>query len=159
MSQVDVSEIVFILLLKMLTLVLIFIVFEAIKNMAKDDSLALLNNHAQFKIFSIRIDHYFKELVISNNLSNKYNSGVFHHREGFPLSLAMESFLALTIECEHHVFHDYKIPVESSIEWKIENGISDGSFKHGYGVDAKYSDIDNNNCVIYYPPINGVAKK
>ncbi|MDQ6724259.1 MAG: hypothetical protein M3Z01_08355 [Thermoproteota archaeon] len=118
--------------------------------MTKDDSLFFLNNNISFKIYSVKVEHFFKKIVISNKLP--INRIGFHKRDGFPIRLSIESFLVIDIECSHKVFHEFKIPIESTLLWKIENGIKDGVFKHGYGVGTKYSDNDINDCVVYFPP-------
>lgn len=105
------------------------------------------------KVLSVKTKHYINDIVIPSGLSNK--EFVFHKREGLPIKLAAKSFLIITIRCDHEINHEFRIPIESFIEWKIVNGIQDGAFKHGHGLNAKYSDTDNENCVIYYPIIRG----
>lgn len=105
------------------------------------------------KVLSVRIRHHINAIIIPSNLSNK--GYVFHKREGLPIKVSVESFLIITIQCEHKINHIFLFPIESLIEWRIINGVKDGAFKHGYGLTAKYSDTDNENCVIYYPIIRG----
>ena len=124
--------------------------------MAKDDFLSHPDNNICFKIYSVKTEHYFKGIVISNN--SPFRETIFHKREGLPIKLSVKSFFVLTIECKHKVFHEFKIPIESTIQWKIANGVKDGVFKHGHGVNAKYLDSDNNDCVIYYFPKDGIGK-
>jgi hypothetical protein len=126
------------------------------KNVAKHGFLSHPNNNICFKSYSVKIEHYFKGIVISN--TPPIRETVLHKREGLPIKLSMESFFVLAIECEHKVFHEFKIPIESTIQWKIVNGVKDGVFKHGHGVDTKYLDNDNNDCVIYYFPKDGIEK-
>src|SRR3982750_4050559 len=126
------------------------------KNVAKDGFLSYPNDNTYFKIYSVKIEHHFKDVVIPKNLPCRET--VLHKREGLPIKLAIESFLTLTIGCKHKLFHELKIPIESIIQWKIANGVKDGVFKHGYGEDTKYSDNDNNDCVIYYFPRGGIEK-
>ncbi len=110
------------------------------KNVAKDDFLSHPNDNTYFKIHSVKTEHYFKDIVISNN--HPIRETVFRKSEGLPIKLPIESFFVLAIECKHKVFHEFKIPIESTIQWRIANGVKDGVFKHGYGVDTKYSDND-----------------
>lgn len=105
------------------------------------------------KVLSVKIRHYFKAIVIPYNLPN--NKYLFHKRDGLPIKVSVQSFLIISIKCNHEIIHIFRIPIESLIEWKIINGIKDGAFKHGYGLRSKYSDTDNENCVIYYPGIRG----
>jgi hypothetical protein len=126
------------------------------KNVAKDGFLHHPNNNICFKIHSVKIEHYFKGIVISNN--PPFREIVLHKREGLPIKLSIESFFVLAIECKHKVLHEFKIPIESTIQWKIANGVNDGVFKHSHGVDTKYLDNDNNDCVIYYFPKDGIEK-
>lgn len=84
---------------------------------------------------------------------------VFHQKEGIPIKISIDCFLGTSIECKHKVIHEFKIPIKSSIEWKIVNGTRDGAFKHGFGANAKYSDNKNDDCVIYYHPLNDVDKR
>ena len=126
------------------------------KNVAKDDFLSHPNDNTYFKIHSVKTEHYFKDIVISNN--HPIRETVFRKSEGLPIKLPIESFFVLAIECKHKVFHEFKIPIESTIQWRIANGVKDGVFKHGYGVDTKYSDNDSNDCVIYCFPKDGIEK-
>ncbi len=105
------------------------------------------------KVLSVKIRHYFKAIVIPYNLPN--NKCLFHKRDGLPIKVSVQSFLIISIKCNHEISHIFRIPIESLIEWKIINGVKDGAFKHGYGLRSKYSDTDNENCVIYYPGIRG----
>ena len=124
--------------------------------MEKVDFLPHPNNSVYFKIQSVKTEHFFKGMVISNNPTSRET--VIHRGEGLPIKLSIKSFLVLAIECKHKISHEFKIPIESTIQWKIANGVKDGVFKHGYGSDAKYSDNDNNDCVIYYFPKDGIEK-
>lgn len=107
----------------------------------------------RLKVPSVKIRHYFKGIIIPYNLPNK--KCIFHKREGLPIKVSVESFLDIIIQCRHEVNHNFRIPIESLIEWKIINGVNDGAFKHGYGLRSKYSDTNNETCVIYYPGIRG----
>jgi hypothetical protein len=127
------------------------------KNVAKDSFVSHPNDSACFKIYSVKIEHYFKGIVISNN-HFPTRENVFHKSEGLPMKLSMESFFVLAIECKHRVLHEFKIPIEPTIQWKIVNGVRDGTFKHGHGADTKYLENDNNDCVIYYFPKDGIEK-
>ena len=71
----------------------------------------------------------------------------------------MKSFPVILIKCSHNILHEFKIPIEPEIEWKIVNGIRDGAFKHGFGANTKYSDGDCDTSVIYYPPNEGIGNK
>ena len=126
------------------------------KDVAKDGFLSHPNSNTYFKIHSVKVEHCFKDIVISSN--PPVRGTALHKREGLPIKLSMESFFALAIECKHKVFHEFKIPIEPTIQWKIVNGVKDGVFKHGHGVDTKYSDNDNDDCVIYYFPKDGIGK-
>jgi hypothetical protein len=124
----------------------------------KDDIPSLLNNHdVHLRINSVKFEHHVNQVVISNNQPIK-GTAVFHKNDGFPIKLVIESFLIISIECRHKVIDELKIPIESTIEWKIANGVEDGVFKHGYGPNTRYSDCDNDDCVIYYPPRDGIGK-
>ena len=126
--------------------------------MTKDDFLSLLDNHdAHLRINYVRFEHHVNQIIISNNQPIK-GTAVFHKSDGLPIKLDIESFLIISIECRHKVIDEFKIPIGSTIEWKIVNGIEDGVFKHGYGPNTRYSDYDNNECVIYYPPRDGIGK-
>ena len=105
------------------------------------------------KVLSVKIRHYLNEIIIPYNLPDK--KCTFHKRDGLPIKVSVESFLIIIIQCNHEINHVFRLPVEPLIEWKIVNGIKDGVFKHGNGLTAKYSDSDNENCVIYYPIISG----
>lgn len=104
-------------------------------------------------MLSVKIRHYLNEIIIPYNLPDK--KCIFHKRDGLPIKISVQSFLIISIQCNHKMGHIFRIPIESLIEWKIINGIKDGAFKHGNGLTAKYSDSDNENCVIYYPTIRG----
>ncbi|MGD9673207.1 MAG: hypothetical protein AB7U98_06995 [Candidatus Nitrosocosmicus sp.] len=106
-------------------------------------------NEKCIKVLSVNIRHYFNAIIIPNN---KF---IFHKREGLPLKVSVESYLDIIIQCSHKIKHNFRIPIESLINWKIINGVKDGAFKHGYGLNSKYFDIDNENCAIYYPGIRG----
>ena len=112
------------------------------------------------KIIPIRIEHKVKEIFISSNLGNNKNDIVsFHIKEGFPLALIIESFLILLIRCKHNVVNKFKIPIESTCDWRIIGGMREGAFKSKSGMDTRYSDIfHDSNCAIYYPPRNGFEK-
>jgi len=134
------------------------VIYCGSKSVTKDDFLSLLNNHDVYlKTNSVKLEHYVNGIVISNNHPTK-GTTVFHKNEGFPIKLDIESFLILSIECRHKVIDELKIPIESTIEWKIVNGVEDGVFKHGHGLETRYSDSDNNDSVIYYPPRHGIGK-
>ena len=106
-------------------------------------------NKKTLKILSVNVIPSFKGIIIPNNKC------IFHKREGLPLKVSVESYLDIIIQCGHEIKHNFRIPIEPLIEWKIVNGRQDGAFKHGYGLNVKYSDTDNENCVIYYPGIRG----
>ncbi len=128
------------------------------KNATEDDLLSLPDNqNVYFKMSSVKLGHYVNEIIISNNYPTK-GTTVIHKNEGFPIKSDVESFLILSIECRHKVIDELKISIGSTVKWKIVNGIEDGVFKHGYGLDRRYSDSDNNNCVIYDPPRNEIGK-
>lgn len=101
------------------------------------------------KVLSVYMRHYVRGIILPNNRH------IFHKRDGLPLKVSIESYIDIIIQCSHEIEHSFKIPIEPLIEWKIINGIKDGVFKHGYGLSSKYSDTDNENCVIYYPGIRG----
>jgi hypothetical protein len=122
----------------------------------KEDFLSHADNNICFKIYSVKTEHYFKGIFISNN--SPFRETAFHKSEGLPIKLSVESFFVLTVECKHKVFHEFKIPIEPTIQWKIANGVKDGVFKQGHGVEAKYLDKDNDDCVIYYFPKDGIGK-
>jgi hypothetical protein len=126
-----------------------------------DDFLLILDNEDNyFKIDSIKIVHFFNKIIINNDNSIEQPAATsFHQKDGFPIKLSIESFIVLLIECNHNVLHEFKIPIDSEIEWKIVNGIRDGAFKHGFGVNTKYSDNDGDTSVIYYPPNEGIGKR
>ncbi|WP_458745407.1 hypothetical protein [Candidatus Nitrosocosmicus sp. T] len=105
------------------------------------------------KVLSVKIRHYLNEIIIPYDLPNK--ECIFHKRDGLPIKVSVQSFLIIIIQCNHEINHVFRLPIEPLIEWKIVNGIKDGAFKHGNGLTAKYSDADNENCVIYYPIIRG----
>lgn len=123
--------------------------------MTKEDNLSLLNNEI-IKLYSVKIKHHVDEIIIPNNSKTKRT--IFHQKEGLPIKFSIQSFLAISIQCKHKVFHEFKIPVESLIEWKMVNGKSDGSFKHCNGLNTKYLDSDVGTCVIYYPPKDGIKE-
>ncbi|HEY0579625.1 MAG TPA: hypothetical protein VGC75_02860 [Candidatus Nitrosocosmicus sp.] len=125
--------------------------------MIKDDYLSILDNDFDLKINSVKIEHLFNKIFISNYNSIRQDL-VFHQKDGFPMKLSVNSFLVILIECKHKAIQEFKIPIESTIEWKIVNGIKDGAFKHGFGVNTKYSDKDSDTSVIYYPPKEGIGK-
>jgi len=110
-------------------------------------------NKKRLKIISVAIRHHINGITIPYNLSNK--KCIFHKRDGLPMMLAIESFLTISMQCNHERNHIFKIPIEPLIEWKIVNGAKDGAFKHGHGLRSKYSDTDHEKCVIYYPGIRG----
>lgn len=110
-------------------------------------------NKKSSKVLSVKIRHYLNEIIIPYNLPDK--KCIFHKRDGLPIKVSVQSFLMISIQCNHKMGHIFRIPIESLIEWKIINGIKDGAFKHGNGLTAKYSDSDSENCVIYYPTISG----
>ena len=101
------------------------------------------------KVLSVNIRHYVGGIILPNNIH------IFHKRDGLPLKVSNESYIDIIIQCSHEIEHSFRIPIEPLIEWKIINGIKDRAFKHGYGLSSKYSDTDNENCVIYYPGIRG----
>jgi len=126
-----------------------------VKKDEKDDGfiLRLQNKDSNyFKIDSIKIVHFFNKIVINNDNSIKESATSFHQKDGLPIKLSIENFLVILIKCSHNILHEFKIPIESEIEWKIVNGLRDGGFKNGFGVNAKYSDYDTDLSVIYYPP-------
>jgi ADP-dependent phosphofructokinase/glucokinase len=125
--------------------------------MIKDDYLSILDNDFDLKINSVKIEHFFNKIFISNYNSIRQDL-VFNQKDGFPMKLSVNSFLVILIECKHKAIQEFKIPIESAIEWKIVNGIKDGAFKHGFGVNTKYSDKDSDTSVIYYPPKEGIGK-
>lgn len=126
--------------------------------MTRDDFQSILdNNDVHLRINSVKFEHHVNHMVISDNQPIK-GTAVFHKNDGFPIKLDIESFLTISIECRHKVIDEFKIPIRSAIEWKIVNGIEDVVFKHGYGANTRYSDCDNNDCVIYYPPRDGIGK-
>ena len=112
-------------------------------------------NEKTLKVLSVNMRHCFKGVIIPYNLPN--NKCIFHKREGLPLKISVESSFDIIIQCTHEIKHDFRIPIEPLIEWKIVNGIQYGAFKHGYGLNVKYSDTDKENCVIYYPGIRGTV--
>ena len=106
-------------------------------------------NKKCLKVLSVNIRHYFKDVIIPNN------EFIFHKREGLPLKVLVESYLDIIVQSSHEIKHNFRIPLEPIIEWKIINGVRDGAFKHGYDLRSKYSDTDNEDCVIYYSGIRG----
>jgi hypothetical protein len=110
-------------------------------------------NNKYTKLLSVKIIHRIDKIAIPSILPNK--ECIFNKREGLPIKISVESLLIVNIQCSHKINHVIRFPIESLIEWKIVNGIKDGAFKHGYGLSTKYSDTDNENCVIYYPHIKG----
>ena len=101
------------------------------------------------KVLSVNIRHYVGGIILPNNIH------IFHKRDGLPLKVSNESYIDIIIQCSHEIEHSFRIPIEPLIEWKIINGVKDGAFKHGYGLSSKYSDTDNENCIMYYPGIRG----
>ena len=101
------------------------------------------------KVLSVDLRHYVRGIILPNNIH------IFHKRDGLPLKVSNESYIDIIIQCSHEIEHSFRISIEPLIEWKIINGVKDGAFKHGYGLSSKYSDTDNENCVIYYPSIRG----
>jgi hypothetical protein len=130
--------------------------------MIKDDdntSLSLLNNDNCFRIYSVKIEHFLNKIIINNDNSINQSTPFFHQKDGFPMKLSIESFVVILIQCDHKIINEFKIPLESAIDWKIVNGIRDGAFKHGFGANTKYSDDDCDTSVIYYPPNEGIGKR
>jgi hypothetical protein len=134
-----------------------------VKKDEKDDCYLLrLNNkdNNYFKIDSIKIVHFFNKIIIKDDNSIEQPGVIsFHQKDGFPMKLSIDSFLIILIKCNHNVLHEFKIPLDPEIKWKIVNGLRDGAFKHGFGASAKYSDNDTDTSVIYYPPNDGIGKK
>jgi hypothetical protein len=126
-----------------------------------DDFLLFLDTGENYsKIDSVKIVHFFNKIITSpGNFNEQPITTSFHQKDGFPMKLSIESFLVLLIKCDHNVLYEFKIPIESEIDWKIVNGLRDGAFKHGFGANAKYSDNDADTSVIYYPPNDGIGKK
>lgn len=124
--------------------------------MIKDGFLSFMKDF-YFKIYFVKIKHNINKIIIPDGSINGVT--VFHQKDGFPIKILLESFLVMIIKCRHKVTHEFKIPIISSIEWKIVNGIADGAFKHGFGINTKYTDNDSGASVIYYPPIEGFGKK
>jgi hypothetical protein len=58
--------------------------------------------------------------------------------------------------CKHKIIHSFRIPIRSNINWKIRNGLSDGAFKLGYATNIEYNVQESGDCVIYYPPREGI---
>jgi len=122
----------------------------------------MISNEISYKITSeefgleimpIKMEHQLKKIFVSDNLTNKeYGTVSFHIEEGFPLALFTESFLIFPIRCKHNVINMIKIPIESTYEWRIMDGITIGAIKHNSGMDTKYSDsYIGSNCAIYFP--------
>ncbi|MDQ4073768.1 MAG: hypothetical protein M3162_05615, partial [Thermoproteota archaeon] len=118
--------------------------------MMKDDISSFFGNDQILTIHSIKIEHHFNAITTPHKKPFK-ETMVFHKNEGFPMKLNLDSFIAVKTLCKHDVLHAFRIPIETVIEWKIVNGITDGAFKHGYGLSSQYIDKDRGNCVIFYP--------
>jgi hypothetical protein len=118
--------------------------------MIKDDILSFFDNYPILTIHSIKLEHHFNAVATPNKEPFR-ETMVFHKNEGFPMKLNLDSFIAVTIRCKHDVLNVFRIPIETAIEWKIVNGITDGAFKHGYGLFPEYIDKDRGNSVIFYP--------
>ncbi len=112
--------------------------------------LSCFNNNQKSTIYSIKIEHHFNAIVTPHKKPFR-ETMVFHKNEGFPMKLNLQSFIAVTIRCKHNILHVFRIPIETVIEWKVVNGITDGAFKHGYGLCSEYIDKDRGSCVIFYP--------
>jgi hypothetical protein len=124
--------------------------------MIKDGSLSFMKDF-NFVIYPVKIQHHIKKTYFPDGIDK--GETMFHQKDRFPIKILPERFLVIIIKCRHKIIHAFKIPIKSSIEWKILNGIENGAFRHGFGVNIKYSDTDSGTSVIYYPPKEGFGKK
>ena len=71
---------------------------------ADNDFLLILNNDDNyFKMYYIKIEHFFNKIVINNDNSIKQPVTSFHQKDGLPIKLSIESFLVILITCNHKV--------------------------------------------------------
>jgi hypothetical protein len=77
----------------------------------------------------------------------------FGIKDAIPISLNLESFIFIKTHCMHNIFHIFKLPVKTEIKWKIKDGIANGAFKIGNGMDAEYFPRDSGDSVILYPQL------
>lgn len=84
------------------------------------------------------------------------NEIIFHQKEGLPIKLLIQNFIIVYVNCKHGIIHSFKIPIRSNIKWKVINGFEDGAFKIGYATNVEYVIQEYGDCVIYYPPREGI---
>ena len=81
----------------------------------------------------------------------------FGIRDAIPIKLDVKSHVIIKALCRHQQSHIFKLPVDSKINWKIEQEDKEnGAFKIGYGMDAEYMTRDTGNCVLFYPQLNDI---
>lgn len=120
--------------------------------MANDEFCPIFDEVISLNVFEANIEHEISQIIFANNLATD-NNFYFHRSEGLPIKLLVQSYLVLTIKCCHTMLHKFKIPLESTVNWSLINGKTDGVFKQGHGFSSTYVDkCDNGDCVIYFPP-------
>jgi hypothetical protein len=95
------------------------------------------------------IHRYLDVNIIDSNLYDQE----FGIRDAIPISLNLDSFIFIKTSCIHGILHNFKLPIKTEIKWKIKDGIANGAFKIGNGMDAEFFPRDSGDCVIFYPQL------
>ena len=107
--------------------------------MANDEFCPIFDEVISLNVFEANIEHEISQIIFANNLATD-NNFYFHRSEGLPIKLLVQSYLVLTIKCCHTMLHKFKIPLESTVNWSLINGKTDGVFKQGHGFSSTYVD-------------------
>jgi hypothetical protein len=95
------------------------------------------------------IQRYLDVNIIDSNLYDQE----FGIRDAIPISLNLDSFIFIKTSCIHGILHNFKLPIKTEIKWKIKDGIANGAFKIGNGMDAEFFPRDSGDSVIFYPQL------
>jgi hypothetical protein len=101
------------------------------------------------------IQRYLDVNIIDSNLYDQE----FDIRDAIPISLNLDSFIFIKTSCIHGILHNFKLPIKTEIKWKIKDGIANGAFKIGNGMDAEFFPRDYGDCVIFYPQLQNNNNK
>lgn len=102
------------------------------------------------------IIHYTFRSHTALKLAFPQDKIIFHQKEGLPIKLSVQNFMIVYANCKHGIIHSFRIPIRSNIKWKVINGFKDGAFKLGYATNVEYVIQEYGECVIYYPPREGI---
>jgi hypothetical protein len=107
------------------------------------------NNNNNNISLDFDIQRYLDVDISDSNLYEKE----FDIKDAIPISLNLKSFTFIKTSCIHGILHNFKLPIQTKIKWKIKGGIANGAFKIGNGMDAEYFPQDSGDSVIFYPPL------